>query len=175
MPSFSFLSEQQIAAIVAYVRDTTVQPQHEVSGIPENNEPFGFDGYNFYLDSNNDPAIKPPFGTMTAINLNTGEIAWQVPLGEYEKFKKKGIANTGSFNRGGGIATAGGLIFIGATEDGKFRAFDQHTGKILWEYQLPGMASSIPSTYSVNGKQYVVVAVSGNEKFKGGYVAFALP
>ena len=175
MPSFSFLSEQQIAAIVGYVRDTTVQPQHEVSGIPENNEPFGFNGYNFYLDSNNDPAIKPPFGTMSAINLNTGEIAWQVPLGEYEKFRKKGITNTGAFNRGGGIATAGGLIFIGATEDGMFRAFDQHTGKILWEYQLPGMASSIPSTYSINGKQYVVVAVSGNEKFMGGYVAFALP
>jgi quinoprotein glucose dehydrogenase len=175
MPSFSFLSEQQIAAIVGYVRDTTVQQQHEVSGIPQNNEPFGFNGYNFYLDANGDPAIKPPFGTMSAINLNTGEIVWQVPLGEYEKFKKRGIANTGSFNRGGGIATAGGLLFIGATEDGKFRAFDQRTGKVLWEYQLPGMASSIPSTYSVNGKQYVVVTVSGNEKFKGGYIAFALP
>ena len=128
----------------------------------------------FYLDANDDPAIKPPFGTMSAINLNTGEIVWQVPLGDYVKFKKKGIENTGSFNRGGGIATAGGLIFIGATEDEKFRAFDQRTGKIIWEYQLPGMASSIPSTYAINGKQYVVVAVSGNDKFKGGYLAFAL-
>ena len=175
MPSFSFLSEQQIAAIVAFVRDTAVQQQFEASGIPQNNEPFGFNGYNFYLDSSGDPAIKPPFGTMSAIDLNTGNIAWQVPLGDYEKFKKKGMNNTGSFNRGGGIATGGGLIFIGATEDGKFRAFGQQSGKILWEYQLPGMASSIPSTYAVNGKQYVVVAISGNEKFKGGYVAFALP
>ena len=174
MPAFSYLSEQQIASIVAYVKDTTIQQQHEVAGVPQNNEPFGFNGYSFYLDANDDPAIKPPFGTMSAINLNTGEIVWQVPLGDYVKFKKKGIENTGSFNRGGGIATAGGLIFIGATEDEKFRAFDQRTGKIIWEYQLPGMASSIPSTYAINGKQYVVVAVSGNDKFKGGYLAFAL-
>lgn len=175
MPAFSYLSAQQIASIVAYVRDTTIQQQHEVAGVPQNNEPFGFNGYNFYLDSLENPAIKPPFGTMSAINLNTGQIVWQVPLGEYEKFRKQGISNSGSFNRGGGIATAGGLILIGATEDGMFRAFDQRTGRVLWEYQLPGMASSIPSTYSVNNKQYVVVAVSGNEKFKGGYIAFALP
>lgn len=175
MPAFSFLSEQQIASLVAYVKDTTIQLQPEMAGVPQNNEPFGFNGYNFYLDSLGDPAIEPPFGTMSAIDLNTGEIVWQVPLGEYEKFSKQGIKNTGSFNRGGGIATAGGLLFIGATEDSRFRAFDQRTGKVLWEYQLPGMASSIPSTYAVNGKQYVVVAVSGNEKFKGGYVAFALP
>lgn len=174
MPAFSFLSEQQIAAIVGYVKDTAIQPSFETSGIPQNNEPFGFNGYSFYLDSLGDPAIKPPFGTLSAINLNTGEIAWQAPLGEYEKFNKEGVTNTGSFNRGGGIATAGGLVFIGATEDGKFRAFDQRTGKILWEHQLPGMASSIPSTYSVNGKQFVVIAVTGNEKFKGGYIAFAL-
>lgn len=174
MPSFSFLSEKQIASLVAYVKDTTVQQQFEASGTPQNNEPFGFNGYNFYLDSLGDPAIKPPIGTMSAIDLNTGEIAWQVPLGENEKLKKQGIENTGSFNRGGGIATAGGLIFIGATEDSKLRAFDQRTGKVLWQHDLPGMASSIPSTYSANGKQYVVIAVSGNEKFKGGYVAFAI-
>lgn len=174
MPAFSFLSAQQIASIVAYVKDTSIQQQHEASGIPQNNEPFGFNGYNFYLDSLGDPAIEPPFGTLSAINLNTGEIVWQVPLGEYEKFRKQGILNSGSFNRGGGIATAGGLIFIGATEDGMFRAFDQRTGKILWQHQLPGMASSIPSTYAVGGRQFVVVAVTGNEKFKGGYVAFAL-
>jgi quinoprotein glucose dehydrogenase len=177
MPSFKFLSEQQIDAIVAYVKDTVAQQSFETASIPENDEPYGFNGYSFYLDPEGHPAIAPPFGTMTAIDLNTGDIVWQVPLGEDPQFKKMGIGNSGMFNRGGGIATAGGLIFIGATGDNMFRAFDQRTGKILWEHQLPGMASSIPSTYAVDGKQYVVVSVNGEERnnFKGGYIAFAIP
>jgi quinoprotein glucose dehydrogenase len=178
MPSFKFLSEQQIEAISAYVRDTVAQASFETAGIPENNEPYGFNGYNFYLDPEGHPAIAPPFGTMTAIDLNTGAIVWQVPLGEDLRFKKNtGVPNSGTFNRGGGIATAGGLIFIGATDDNMLRAFDQKTGKVLWEYQLPGMASSIPSTYAVGNKQYVVVSVNGEQQnnFKGGYIAFAIP
>ena len=175
MPSFKFLSEEQIASIVAYVKDTVVQQSFETGDIPQNNEPYGFNGYSFYLDPDGHPAIAPPFGTMTAIDLNTGDIVWQVPLGEDPAFKKMGIANSGMFNRGGGIATAGGLIFIGATDDNMFRAFDQKTGKVLWEYQLPGTASSIPSTYAVGGKQYVVVSVNGEGDFMGGYMAFAIP
>jgi quinoprotein glucose dehydrogenase len=87
-----------------------------------------------------------------------------------------GVENSGMFNRGGGIATAGGLIFIGATGDNMFRAFDQRTGAVLWEHQLPGMATSIPCTYSVGGKQFVVVSVNGEQRnnFKGGYLAFAI-
>ena len=177
MPSFGFLSREQIAAIVAYVKDTVAQQSFETADIPQNNEPYGFNGYSFYLDPEGDPAIAPPFGTMSSIDLNTGDIVWQVPLGEDPKFKKMGIANSGMFNRGGGIATAGGLIFIGATGDNMLRAFDQNTGKVVWEYQLPGMASSIPSTYAVGNKQYVVVSVNGEQKnnFKGGYISFALP
>ena len=177
MPSFKFLSPEQIALLVAYVKDTVMQQSFETTDIPQNNEPYGFNGYSFYLDPAGDPAIAPPFGTMTAINLNTGNIVWQVPLGEDPKFKKMGIPNSGMFNRGGGIATASGLIFIGATGDDMFRAFDQKTGKVVWEYQLPGMATSIPSTYSVGNKQYVVVSVNGKQEnnFKGGYIAFAIP
>lgn len=177
MPSFRFLSGEQIAAIISYLKDTLVQQSFETANIPENNEPYGFNGYSFYLDPEGHPAIAPPFGTLTAIDLNTGNIVWQVPLGEDPQFRKMGIPNSGMFNRGGSIATAGGLIFIGATGDNMFRAFDQKTGKILWEYQLPGMASSIPSTYAVDGKQYVVVSVNGKQEnnFKGGYIAFAIP
>ena len=176
MPSFKFLSEEQIAAIVAYVKDTVAQQSFKTAAIPDNNEPYGFNGYSFYLDPDGHPAIAPPFGTMTAIDLNTGDIVWQVPLGKDPQFKEMGIPNSGMFNRGGGIATAGGLIFIGATGDNMFRAFDQNTGKVLWEYELPGMASSIPSTYAVDGRQYVVVSVNGEQRnnFKGGYIAFGI-
>jgi quinoprotein glucose dehydrogenase len=175
MPSFKFLSEQQLAAIVSYVKDTVAQQSFETANIPENDEPYGFNGYIFYLDPEGHPAIAPPFGTMTAIDLNTGNIVWQVPLGEDPEFKKMGIPNSGMFNRGGCIATASGLIFIAATGDKKLRAFDQKTGKVLWEYQLPARASSTPSTYAVGDRQYVVVSVNGDQKsgFKGGYVAFA--
>lgn len=177
MPSFGFLSQEQIASIVAYVKDTVAQQSFETAGIPQNNEPYGFNGYSFYLDPEGDPAIAPPFGTITAVDLNTGNIQWQVPLGEDPKFKKMGIPNSGMFNRGGSIATAGGLIFIGATGDNMFRAFDQKTGKVVWQYQLPGMASSVPSTYAIGNRQYVVVSVNGEQQnnFKGGYIAFALP
>jgi quinoprotein glucose dehydrogenase len=136
-------------------------------------------GYNRFWDSSRYPLITPPWGSLTAINLNTGDFAWQVPLGEFDELTKKGIPPTGAPNLGGSMVTAGGLVFIASTKDEKFRAFDKETGKILWETKLPAGGYASPSTYMVNGKQYIVIACGGGGKMltKSGdyYVAFALP
>jgi len=113
------------------------------------------------LDQMGYPAVKPPWGKLSAIDLNRGEIVWQVPLGEYEELTKLGIPPTGTENMGGTIVTEGGLVFVAATQDAKFRAFDKSNGKILWETKLPAIASATPSTYEVNGKQYIVIAAGG--------------
>jgi len=130
-------------------------------------------------DASGYPAIKPPWGTLTAINLNTGNFAWQVPLGEYKELTKQGIPPTGTLNIGGTIVTKGGLVFIGGSKDEKFRAFDKATGEILWEYQLPAGGYATPSTYSIDGRQFVVIAAcgSGSMGTKPGdkFMAFALP
>ncbi|MHA4845005.1 outer membrane protein assembly factor BamB family protein [Flavitalea antarctica] len=179
MPSFQHLPQKQIDNIVAYLKNTSpasalkAKKGDEESG---SEEPYGFSGYDFFVDSGKIPLIKPPFGTLNAIDLNSGEIRWQVPLGEDSRLAKKGIKNSGMYNRGGGIATASGLIFIGATGDRKLRAFDQETGAVLWETELPGAANAIPCTYSIDEKQYLTVAVSPNPAagFKGGYITFSL-
>lgn len=137
------------------------------------------DRFDIFLDHEGYPAVKTPWGTLNAIDLNTGEIRWSVPFGEYPKLAAKGIRNTGTDNYGGAIVTANGLLLIGATTyDNKFRAFDKRTGKLLWEAKLPAAGNATPSTYMVNGKQYVVIACGGgkNDAPSGGtYVAFALP
>ena len=126
------------------------------------------------------PATAPPWGTLNAINLNTGEYAWKIPLGEYPELVEKGIKDTGSENYGGPIVTAGGLVFIGATNhDRKFRAFDKDTGKLLWETVMPSSGNATPATYEVNGRQYVVIVAAGgygrSASTAAVYVAFALP
>ena len=140
--------------------------------------PYRFNGYNRFVDSKGYPAISPPWGTLTAIDLNTGEQLWRVTLGEFKELTAKGIPPTGAENYGGPIATAGGLLFIAATKDGMFRAFDRQTGRLLWQVALPAGAFATPSTYEVAGRQFVVVACGGGKLFtpKGdSYVAFALP
>jgi quinoprotein glucose dehydrogenase len=140
--------------------------------------PYRFNGYNRFVDSKGYPAISPPWGTLTAIDLNTGEQLWRVTLGEFKELTARGIPPTGAENYGGPIATAGGLLFIAATKDGMFRAFDRQTGKLLWQVALPAGAFATPSTYEVAGRQFVVVACGGGKLFtpKGdSYVAFALP
>jgi quinoprotein glucose dehydrogenase len=133
-----------------------------------------------FLDPDGYPAIKPPWGTLNAIDLNTGKYLWKIPLGEYPDLAAKGLKNTGTENYGGPIVTAGDVLFIGATVyDKKFRAFDSRNGKLLWETVLPFAAVATPATYMVDGKQYVVASAGGGKDPKSPsgsvYVAFALP
>jgi len=145
----------------------------------DNFEPFAPTGYHRFLDKDGYPAIKPPWGQLNAIDLNKGEILWQVPLGEYPELTARGVPRTGTENFGGAIVTAGGLIFIGGSKDEKFHAFDKTTGKLLWEFKLEAGGYATPCTYMVKGRQYVVVAAGGGGKLgtRSGdsYVAFALP
>jgi quinoprotein glucose dehydrogenase len=141
--------------------------------------PFVDGGLNKLLDQADYPGTKPPWGTLSAIDLNTGKLAWQVPLGEYEELIRRGIPKTGTENFGGAMVTAGGLVFCAGTRDHKIRAFDKDTGQELWEYKLPYGGYAPPATYEVDGRQYVVIAATGGGKLGGEhgdvYVAFAVP
>lgn len=140
--------------------------------------PYAFVGFRHWFDGQGYPAIKPPWGSLNAVDLNTGEIKWKVPLGEYPELTARGIPPTGTENYGGPIVTAAGLLFIGATADEMFRAFDTDTGKVLWQAKLPFGGNATPSTYLVDGKQYVVIACGGAKSGRpsgGVLVAFALP
>ncbi len=177
MPGFPSLSEEAVNAVVQYMLTPVAAP---VPG-PGVSRQFRFTGYNKFLDPDGYPAVAPPWGTLSAIDLNTAEYAWQIPLGEYPEMVAKGITNTGSENYGGPIVTAGGLVFIGATNfDRKFRALDKKTWKLLWETTLPFAGNGTPACYDVDGRQFVVIAAGGGKGGRGStsggvYVAFALP
>ncbi len=124
-------------------------------------------GYTRFLDQDQFPCQQPPWGELTAVNANTGDIAWRVPLGSYDQVEAMGIKNAGAANMAGSIATAGGLVFIAATTDSKFRAFDSRTGKELWMARLDATGDAVPMTYKArNGKQYVVIAAAGTNRFR---------
>ncbi|QNI36903.1 outer membrane protein assembly factor BamB family protein [Edaphobacter albus] len=178
MPAFPNLSNPEAGAIARYVingaddlvmaaRLQTPPAEYQIAGYPK------------FLDSEGYPAITPPWGQLSAIDLNKGKIVWQIPFGEYPALVAKGQANTGSENYGGGIVTANGLFFIAATNyDKKFRVFDKATGKLLWETTLPAAGNATPAMYEADGRQFVVIAAGGgksNDPSGGSYVAFALP
>jgi quinoprotein glucose dehydrogenase len=177
MPAFSSLRPRELSAVLAYLS----MPPAAVKLSAGAGTPLRYttDGYSLFLDQHGVPAVAPPWGTLNAIDLVTGEILWKVPLGEYPQLVAKGIRNTGTLNFGGAVATAGGLVFVAATADEKIRAFEKHSGRVLWEYQLPAGGYATPTTYMLGGKQYVVIAAGGSGKnaTKSGdsVVAFALP
>ena len=181
MPAVAFLSAAQKEAVAAFVLDeksNASDRKEEIAGDAIGGEPYTHTGYNRWVDTNGYPAIKPPWGTLNAVNLNTGEYEWTVPLGEVPALSAKGVPITGTENYGGPVVTASGLIFIAASKDEMIRAFDQKTGKTLWQAKLPAGGYATPSTYMVNGRQYVVIACGGGKmgtKSGDAYVAFALP
>lgn len=179
MPGFPNLSDDEASALIGYL---TSGENKEMASSGETllAMKYRFTGYKKFLDAEGYPAITPPWGTLNAIDLNTGEYVWKIPLGEYPELSAAGMKNTGTENYGGPVVTAGGLVFIGATNfDKKFRAFDKATGELLWEATLPFAGNATPATYEVNGRQFVVIAAGGGKDPKskpgGIYVAFALP
>ena len=189
MPSFNQFSTAKKKALLSYLYDENIMG-NEADGKNNNwidalNEelqefevPYSHTGYNRFLDQEGYPAVKPPWGTLNAIDLNRGEILWQVPLGEFSELTQRGIPQTGTENYGGPVVTGGGLIFIAATKDEYIRAFDKDSGVELWKHQLPAGGYATPSVYEVEGQQYIVIACGGGKMgTKSGdvYISFSLP
>jgi quinoprotein glucose dehydrogenase len=182
MPSFSSLSKTEKEALLAYLWDEGHHLKVKDVGTDftiSNYTPFVSTGHNEIKDPEGFPANKPPWGTLTSIDLNRGQINWQVPLGTYPELEARGYSATGTFNMGGPVVTRGGLVFIGAAMDERFHAYDKETGELLWEFQMDAGGYATPSTYEIDGRQYVVIAAGGGGKpgTKPGdnYYCFALP
>ena len=179
MPSFPNLGPAASQALIQYLLNNGAEA--EAAPAPAD-APTQYDttGYHAFVDPQGYPATSTPWGTLNAINLDTGEYLWKIPFGQYPDLVAKGLPDTGSENFGGAVVTAGGVLFIGATTiDKKFRAFEMKTGKLLWETLLPFSATATPATYVVKGRQYVVIAAGGQRDPAtppgGVYVAYALP
>ena len=178
MPAFgSALEGRALNDIVNFLltgRDSSAAAGPDPFGVPWRNAYF-----DIFLDNEGYPAISPPWGTLSAIDLNEGRIRWHIPFGEYPKLAAQGVRNTGTDNYGGAIVTQNGLLLIAATTyDNTFHAFDKRTGRLLWSARLPAAGNATPATYMVNGRQYIVIACGGGKNGApsgGTYVAFALP
>lgn len=184
MPPASNLSADEKEAVIAFLfgdqeEQPIAQKPEEVDPSADEGLPYVHDGWQKFEAPDGYPAIKPPWGTLSAIDLNEGKILWQKPLGEFPELMENGLPPTGTDNLGGSMVTAGGLVFIGASKDEMFRAFDKYTGEILWETKLPAGGYATPSTYEVDGKQFIVIPAGGGGLLgtdpSDAVVAFALP
>jgi quinoprotein glucose dehydrogenase len=178
MPAFAQFSDTQLNSLVAYLENADELPALEDSNL-EGKSRYVLAGYAKFIDSKGFPLTAPPWGSLTAIDLATGDQKWRIPLGEVEELTAKGIPKTGDRNFGGCISTASGLVFIAASTDEKFRALDSDSGVELWQAKLPAGGYAVPSTYELDGRQYLVIAAGGGGRGAtpsgDSYVCFALP
>jgi quinoprotein glucose dehydrogenase len=182
MPAFRQLKTVERKAIASFILNISAEkPKPFINADSHKDDvfkvPYSIVGYNKFLSKEGYPAIAPPWGTLNAINLNTGKLVWKTTLGDDPVFPH-GKEDSGTENYGASVITKGGLLFIAATRDGKFRAFNKKTGKLLWEVTLPAPGYATPSVYELKGKQYIVIACGGgkmNTRSGDSYVAFALP
>ena len=177
MPSFAFLPDDQVKAISSFLLETADAEKVEIAKEDTWPYPYYFNGYTRFQDEEGYPAITPPWGTLNAINLNTGEISWKVTLGEYPELMQAGTEPMGSESYGGPVVSASGLIFIAGTLDEKFRVFDSSNGDLLFETKLPAAGFATPAVYAIDGQQHVVIACGGGKlgkKSGDAYVAFSL-
>ncbi|HEV2355879.1 MAG TPA: c-type cytochrome, partial [Puia sp.] len=183
MPAFKQLSPAEKDALAAYILDDgSRQKLPFVDKMVKQRDPYfrlpyAITGYNKFLTKEGYPAVMPPWGTLSAIDLDKPSIAWHDTLGDYPELKARGI-HSGTENYGGPVVTAGGLLFIAATSDARIRAFNKRTGELLWEASLPAAGFATPAVYSEDGKEYLVIACGGGKLHKksgDAYVAFALP
>jgi quinoprotein glucose dehydrogenase len=182
MPAFNHLSNEEKDAVACFILDNKKIQQKKFETPKQTKDPYlqipyASTGYTKFLTKEGLPAIRPPWGTLTAINLNTGETVWKDTLGDYPELKARGI-HSGTENYGGPVVTAGGVLFIAATSDGKIRAFNKRTGVLLWEADLPASGFATPAVFEAGGKEYLVIACGGGKlgkKSGDAYVAFAIP